>query len=328
MSRLKQLQLDLADPAVREALHAELARASPEQLLQYYSARPALAQYTLEMELTRMEYHVVSREGGAALTAPEPIRALYAADAAEREAGGDQGPELLWRMANQSLFAGALEAVHRRIVACHDGGGTLCLAATTERATFDLDLRRGRLRATADLSLTTLSGRGQARLVLATVVLAVDVNMFADGAPSNISQLVEKLQPEVVFDDQLEVAAVALAELSPEGEVFQNSRADSQAGFASVRAATALGTLTASALGAAATVSASALGAATQGLRGLSLNGIVSPKEGSAREVPEEERDLAPGSGSCKAKLAEADFDDFFDSIECAGTTESAGMAR
>ena len=39
---------------VKEALQTALAQAEPQETLDYYLARPALAQYTLQTELPRM----------------------------------------------------------------------------------------------------------------------------------------------------------------------------------------------------------------------------------------------------------------------------------
>eukprot|EP00931_Biecheleriopsis_adriatica_P037896 TRINITY_DN21736_c0_g1_i1.p1 TRINITY_DN21736_c0_g1~~TRINITY_DN21736_c0_g1_i1.p1 ORF type:complete len:426 (+),score=110.33 TRINITY_DN21736_c0_g1_i1:68-1279(+) len=291
VERLQRLRLDLADPAVRDTLEAVLSpsRADSSQvqeMFQYYLSRPELSQYTLETELPRMSYTVVPRQGSAsAVSSTAEIQALYAEDAKLRERGEDRGPEVLWRMANQSVFAGALEAVHKHVVVPHDDGGALCLSATTEGAEFRVDLEQSSLCAKCDLSLGTIASSG-GRLRLASVSLVVDASVSRDGQRClKLSQAVGELRPEVVFDEQLVDAAALLADFT-EGSPPVECTSKNEPSFAGVRAATALGEATASAFGAAANVSASAFGAAAWGLRrALSSGGSAeAPAETTSGE--------------------------------------------
>mmetsp|Transcript_70092 Transcript_70092/g.217713 ORF Transcript_70092/g.217713 Transcript_70092/m.217713 type:complete len:437 (-) Transcript_70092:34-1344(-) len=325
-AKLKRLHFDLADPAIRESLRSELAATTPQQVLEYYASRPELAQYTLERELPRMAYRVIPKEGGEPLASPTDITALYASDVARRELGEDRGPEVLWRMANQSLFAGALQSVHCQLIGRHDDTGALCLAVATESAEFTLDLREGCLRASARISLNTLSGEGNTRLGLAAVLLAVEAEVSGDagGHCLGFSQAVQELQPALVFEEQFASAAAALAELSPEAAEALARPSGDVPGFASVRAAAALGSMTRSALGVAATASASALGAATQGLRSLSIKGAGSASREAAGGVGCADSAGAPAGGGSSAP-ASSEFDDFFDDISGEGACNVGG---
>ena len=75
------------------------------ELLAYYGPRPELAKYTLEHELTRMEYRVRTADG-VELRSPEAIRAHYES----LDEAGQGG--LLWRLANQSLLADLISELH------------------------------------------------------------------------------------------------------------------------------------------------------------------------------------------------------------------------
>jgi len=249
-----------------------------------------------------MDYEVIPREGGEPIKSTADVRALYASDASRRSLGEDRGPEVLWRMANQSLFAEVAQAVHTDVLAPHDYGGTLCLAATTQRASFRIDLSRNALRSTCDLSLGTLSGEtASQRLGLATATIAVEAEVSGDGSCCHrFAQDVEALQPATVFDEQLVAAAGAIAELGPEEdslEAFLDDLACDRSasrlsgceaagdetpdrfGVATVRAARRLGTATGLLLGTAASASASAFEAA-RGILGQGLSSVSRKDDG------------------------------------------------
>lgn len=308
VGRLRSLIFDIADPTVHESLHEALVDAKPLHALEYYHARPGLAQYTLETEVPRMSYCVIPREGGVPLKDPSAISTLYAEDRKKREQGEQRGPEVLWRMANQSILAGALEVVHNQVVVPHDQGGTLCLAASTENAEFTVDFAKNHLRAVCNLSFSTVGATVQQRLGLASMKLAVEAHVSLDGAEClKFSQNVEALRPAVVFDEQLVASATTLAELGPE-DLESTSPSTDNAGFASVRAAAAIGEATVSAFGAAATASASALGAATRGLRALRL--------GASQSVAKDNQTVNA------AKSEDAEFDKLFDELSASASEQ------
>eukprot|EP00929_Paragymnodinium_shiwhaense_P097289 TRINITY_DN59023_c0_g1_i1.p1 TRINITY_DN59023_c0_g1~~TRINITY_DN59023_c0_g1_i1.p1 ORF type:complete len:546 (-),score=145.76 TRINITY_DN59023_c0_g1_i1:42-1679(-) len=213
--RLSRLRFDLVNDEVRQELKAALRR-QPQQVLDYYAARPNLEKLTLERDLPRMSYEVVPHAGGTPVTGAAEITKLFAP---EQESGQLNSSIILLRMANQSLFADAAEAVHRLIVMPHDEAGRLCLAATTKTASFRLDLGGGTLDASCELSLGTLAGEqvGSGRLELATATIVVTAEVATDGKTCyRFFQQVREVRPAIVFDEQLTSAAQAIAECSAE----------------------------------------------------------------------------------------------------------------
>lgn len=315
VARLEQLRLDLADPSVRQAFAADLSQRDPQEALSYYLARPELSQYTVEREVPRMVYRATAREGGSVLSGAEAIVALHAADAKRRGAGEDRGPEVLWRMANQSIFAEALEVMHRRVVVPHDDGGSLCLGVGTEGVEFEIYFDRGSLRATCSLALTTITDGGASRLSLAKVALAVEVDVTCDGVNcSRFFQSIESLKPEFVFDEQLAAAAKTLAELSPEDLDAQRPTAPD---FAALRAANALSDATSNALGAAATASAQVLG----GLRTLSLKAAAAASSAAEEAAAAK---AAADSSERDVQRERDELDELFDNWETEETQPEA----
>eukprot|EP00933_Yihiella_yeosuensis_P037210 TRINITY_DN3108_c0_g1_i1.p1 TRINITY_DN3108_c0_g1~~TRINITY_DN3108_c0_g1_i1.p1 ORF type:complete len:509 (-),score=117.45 TRINITY_DN3108_c0_g1_i1:135-1568(-) len=327
VERLKQLHLDLADPAVRETLEVALSgegclKSQADETLNYYRQRPELSKYTLDRELPRMAYQVthVGSDAAKPLTEPEAIRKLYEAETCEADVAQAKGNEILWRMANQSIFAGALEAVHTRVVMPHDDGGALCLSAATEEAEFFLNLVERRVRATCNLSLGTIGGQG-GRLRLAIVSLVVDIQVSEDGQRSlTFKQSVGELRPEVVFDEELAATAMVLAEMdsaTPQHSGFQQSNPNDEvvAGFAGVRAAAAIQQTAASAFG---VFGDSALGAAAWGFKALRL-GSNDDLTAGGQAAPE-------GQNSSNEVRGNGQFNNIFDRLAGgSGSTSNTG---
>ncbi|EKX34187.1 hypothetical protein GUITHDRAFT_155811, partial [Guillardia theta CCMP2712] len=61
VKRLRRFQMRVADPATRRDLNRRLAKKNSEAdvTFQYYEQRPQLANYTIQSEISRMEYQVV-----------------------------------------------------------------------------------------------------------------------------------------------------------------------------------------------------------------------------------------------------------------------------
>ena len=106
------------------------------QLLEYYEARPELAEYTVEHELKRMGYHVRTAKGEM-LRGADAIRAHHAALESD-----EQRRHLLWRLANQSLVSDIIVELHNAGYAEPDLGASV--RATS--CTFMVDLQQGALR--------------------------------------------------------------------------------------------------------------------------------------------------------------------------------------
>ena len=122
---LKAYLQRLLDPEILEQISRDLSKRSFEEVDRYAMCHPELAKYTIEQELPRMEYIVVS-PAGERLTTAVAIRELF-------ERGGDATAgkaALLWRLANQSLLGvrgrhpilggcNPLQPYHRRLQTYH-----------------------------------------------------------------------------------------------------------------------------------------------------------------------------------------------------------------
>ena len=122
---LKAYLQRLLDPEILEQISRDLSKRSFEEVDRYAMGHPELAKYTIEQELPRMEYIVVS-PAGERLTTAVAIRELF-------ERGGDATAgkaALLWRLANQSLLGvrgrhpilggcNPLQPYHRRLQTYH-----------------------------------------------------------------------------------------------------------------------------------------------------------------------------------------------------------------
>lgn len=80
-----------------------LSRSNFRGLARYYEGRNNLADYTLETELRRMRYEVVTSEG-------DRVGAEESGGAALRDYLSQRKDHTMVRMANQSVFADMLEA--------------------------------------------------------------------------------------------------------------------------------------------------------------------------------------------------------------------------
>ncbi len=101
------LMRSLSSAATLKRIAARHRQQHFDEIESYYGARPELALYTLNCELTRMEYVVIT-EAGVELKDAITIRKYYHS---EGETACCHGCELLWRMANQSVFAYLLAPV-------------------------------------------------------------------------------------------------------------------------------------------------------------------------------------------------------------------------
>ena len=207
---LKAYLQRLLDPEILEQIRTDLSQRSFAEVDRYACAHPELAKYTLVQELPRMEYSVVS-PAGERLTTAVTIRELF-------ERGGDATAGkalLLWRLANQSLLGDLLVPLRQWMDV------ELGIAVHARTCRFTLDLRPSHLEvhARAGLSLRTMAA-GDEPLELATSEATVRVSM----AERCVQQRVDKpmLCKCVVFEEQLEEVAAALAESGALGEDKQH----------------------------------------------------------------------------------------------------------
>ena len=119
VEELTEFMNDFADARATEELNEDLRSKSCGTLLEYFIARPELAQYTLDSECPRMPFEVVA-PGGVVERNQERVLHILS-DIVESGpndlATGSARPEhLLVRMANQSVLADMLTALHEYLL--------------------------------------------------------------------------------------------------------------------------------------------------------------------------------------------------------------------
>ena len=192
----------LIDPDVLDGIEADLRSRTFAELEAYVHDKPDLARYTLETELDRMEYTVLSERASAPLTEPSAIREEYSR---HEPSTSPAEVEMLWRVANQSLLAEPIASLQ---AAWLEPSLHTCVVATS--STFRLDLRPAapHLVAKCDLAVQTL-GAGDAPLLLATTCVTVHVS------PTErlIKQMLAKprLADCCIYEEQIVATAEAMA---------------------------------------------------------------------------------------------------------------------
>lgn len=207
VTRLRDFQMRVADPATREKINDRLKtnHANFAATVKYYEGKPQLGQYTVTTELSRMAYSIVP-PNGAALSTPkdiEAIRKLFADMTTQPELEADM---MLWRLANQSLLADLLQVLQDCFGKPQDV--ELCIAIHNTISSFCIDFSTGRLQAESQFAIATVGVRDAPMLTLAhlTGVIMIDVRK------KTVEQRVKDLKLRMVFDDDLEAAARSLAD--------------------------------------------------------------------------------------------------------------------
>lgn len=179
ISTVAELVQSLTNPVTLKRLADMHLRQTFDSIETYYAARPELALYTLNCELTRMEYLVIT-EDGSELKDANSIRKHYnSGEVAESTpACACEECEMLWRMANQSVFASLLEPLSTCWLVPELGS-----AISVARCQLELDLRSKSLLCTCVLLITCECC--SERLELATCNGTISVNLDRrDFAPS------------------------------------------------------------------------------------------------------------------------------------------------
>jgi hypothetical protein len=154
-------QLSRSINAILEAEYNE-SQDKAVEILEYYRDRPGLAAYTVDKELSRMEY-VVTIPPSTTITDKTQIADLL------RKQEHAKGPSsLLARSANQSILADLLQACtgHDRLVRPQ-----FMASAAAQACQFHLDFLSGRLHVQAHLSLSipTATGRWEVAQIVASI---------------------------------------------------------------------------------------------------------------------------------------------------------------
>ena len=199
--------------------------------------QPALAQYTFDAELSRMDYFVTIGDRSVdqwwmvlnhlkyfcvLMFLTTIVAAMVIAPTTTHC--------ICCSAANQSLLADLLVQMRAHLVAPHDESGELGVVIRNRRSTFTLAVDhtlagkggakgagdgggKGSLRAETMFELATLGDEGDATLVLAEIMGTVEIALDCTGSgmSGSMRQTVGDLRLAVVFDESLRTAAVQLA---------------------------------------------------------------------------------------------------------------------
>jgi hypothetical protein len=194
---LRQFSLDLADPETRDKINNALAQKPYEALAEYYETRPELAKYTVEQEVTRMDYTVIPIDG-ASISDTSEIQQFYSGSFEEQDS-------ILWRFANQSVLADLMMAIREHMVEPHDPHGALCICVRNVSVSFVLNFAKQTMESVCVFTIATVSADSPAGLILGKITGTVEL-CCKENAKS-LRQTVGALQLEVVFDDAIAEAA-------------------------------------------------------------------------------------------------------------------------
>lgn len=133
LRQLKDYLHLLLDPSVLDSISNKVQQRGFSDLEAYCHSNPGLVKYTMDCELERMHYTVITRDGNR-IRGPAAIRALHAQEV-------PTGVEaVLWSLSNQSLFADVISAVQPYWM---DTDLSISVSALT--CSFDIDLRAVRI---------------------------------------------------------------------------------------------------------------------------------------------------------------------------------------
>lgn len=159
---LREVLQDLVDEDARARLNAALDRDFRyDAVMEYYSTRPDLAEYTMKHELDRMHYTVVY--DGVTTSDKLAILSIY-----QRTPLND-----LWRMANQSIYADLMTHLQRAYLS-----PDVALGVQSSASSFRIDLDSHTLTAEGHFVFTApTSLQTGAKRELGGVVGCVEVHL-------------------------------------------------------------------------------------------------------------------------------------------------------
>jgi hypothetical protein len=182
------------------------------ELVQYYSERPGLTDYTIEKELPRMEYTLM--QGPSAVTDKKEIARCLKADSSS----------LVSRCANQSLLADLLQVFTGPDLLVRP---QFMAAAIAQSCRFRLDQSQSlvQVQAQLDLCLPTENGRWKvAELQIRIAFCSLPGKPFVEYRLESIRPTVQPNDP--VWQSQLQSVAEMLGHLNPQEEDDYNTAGD------------------------------------------------------------------------------------------------------
>ena len=107
--KIRRYESDLRSPLFHSYLNKTVQDVLPSsnEIMKYYETRPELAQYTIEKELHRMNYTVITKDG-TRLTDLEKIRTYHEQSS---KSSDDNKDDLILRAANQSILGDIVVAL-------------------------------------------------------------------------------------------------------------------------------------------------------------------------------------------------------------------------
>ncbi|CAN0140421.1 unnamed protein product, partial [Ectocarpus fasciculatus] len=206
---------NLADPSVRQKINQELTKCDFASLTRYYDGRDDLATYTLDTELQRMRYAVVTEDGRR--LGEDEREGVEPEQEGDGGGGGGGGASVvreflagrvgdaMLRMANQSIFADMLEAIQGRLLR-----PDLEISVISRDCEFFLDFSRGVLEARSLFEVSTVGGGGPGEPE--TLEMAqIKGTACVDTRTQTCTQRLLSPQLRMVFDDAMRASARVLA---------------------------------------------------------------------------------------------------------------------
>lgn len=195
-------------------------------LQKYYADRPGLKEYTLGVEMDRMDY-VLKTHDGMTLEKKDDIRRYFNERSGVTNSKEEEIHEILIRSANQSLLADALvsltgledgilnsdDFINNKQVCLILSGPLLCMTSIAEYCKFIIDLPNGLVQATCGLAIGIPNPNGE-RLVLArsTILVRFRPGNIEWDEESSIQYAVETVEACYSPDDPvIHSAVVSLA---------------------------------------------------------------------------------------------------------------------
>eukprot|EP00526_Cylindrotheca_closterium_P015566 CAMPEP_0113609696 /NCGR_PEP_ID=MMETSP0017_2-20120614/4632_1 /TAXON_ID=2856 /ORGANISM="Cylindrotheca closterium" /LENGTH=246 /DNA_ID=CAMNT_0000518537 /DNA_START=380 /DNA_END=1120 /DNA_ORIENTATION=- /assembly_acc=CAM_ASM_000147 len=202
--QIRGFEEDLLSNAFLTKLNTTIAHrmSSCKESTEYYESNPDLKEYTLEKELDRIPYTVITTDGKRQLTKSDEIREYVATETKEEE----EKHSILYRAANQSIFADVIVAL-----TCSDGLVRPQLHAGTFvdkcSITVDLSKKDPHVRATCFVNVSIPDAEGH-RLSMASVLVSIFYCPCKEQLRSGIMHL---LPHKRLTDEEVAGAARSLA---------------------------------------------------------------------------------------------------------------------
>jgi len=204
-NQIRCFESDLHSDTFLEKLNSTIAirMSSSKEVTDYYQSSPDLKDYTLDTELDRIPYRLLTSDGSRELTKSDDIRKYVQDEETEEE---EVAHSLLYRAANQSIFADAIVALTSfdGLVRPQLNTGTFVDKCSI---TIDLHKKDPHVRATCFVNVSIPDYEGN-RLSMASVLVSI---YFCPSKQELRSGILHLLPLPELKDEQVFGAARSLA---------------------------------------------------------------------------------------------------------------------